>query len=76
MENTRLRILNNWVNLTIKNIKNPNSLNSDHLAIPPPCYLRILYPEEKVHTIHTVARFFTEVEAEAQRRYTEEMKHK
>lgn len=68
---TRLSILNNWVELTIASKKDPNALDSDHLTIPPPCYLRILYPEEKEYGIRVIERFFAEVEAEVQRRYTE-----
>ena len=69
---SRLSILKNWVDLTMANMRDPCSLASDHLTIPSPCYLRILYPEEKEHGLHTIERFFDEVDAEVQRRCKEE----
>lgn len=69
----RLSLLNNWVELKVANDRNPCSLASDHLTIPPPCYLRILYPEDKEPGLHTIAKFFDEVEAEAKRRHNTEI---
>lgn len=68
----RLSLLNNWVELKVANDRDPCALASDHLTIPPPCYLRLLYPEDKEPGMHTINRFFAEVEAEAKRRLNTE----
>ena len=65
VQTTKNHLLSRWVELYVKQLENPSPLASDHLTIPPPCYLRLIYPDEKSYGIDTIQRFFSDVEHEA-----------